>query len=676
MKTVITFLVILFFFNTGVICQNNPPIAINDTVSCFFGQSLIIYPLRNDNDPDNDTIRIHSAFGLAKVNDSTLLFHYNNNSELGSPYDTIASFKYFIRDEHGVFASAYIIINLKGAPKFDFLDINNISALVSPFGNHFWDFDKARFEVPKGSGKTAVFNQALWVGGKDSSDALHFAGERYRQGPGSNPAGIALDYSAGPIASLYDTSYLLKWNRVWKLKISEILFHRNNWNTPGYIPIDVIAKWPANGNDNMGQMHEIAPFHDMNADGIYDPGAGDYPLIRGDEAVFFILNDSAQIHSETTGNKLGVEIHGMAYAFDRPDDSVLINTIFFHYDIINRSSMNYHDAYIGLFTDFDLGFADDDFIGCDVANGSVYAYNGDSIDGNGQAWAYGSHPPVIALKIIGGPFLEPDNLDNPKGGCDNSINGLNFGNGIADDERYGLQKFINTHNICPGCPQYMTDPEFAIDYYNLMRGIWKDGTSLIYGGNGHPNIGGYGPSCNYMYPGTSDPCNWGTGGLPPNGEVNWTETSAGNAPSDRRGITSVGPVNILAGQSVPFDYCFNYSRDYTGDQQSALQLMRDRLGALNPLLEDLIKFPDALSGIKDQGSMKQFRIYPNPARENITVVSPENSNFAYQVYDLNGRMYISGLLNPGTNQLNIRSLAPGVYILKSNNQYARIIVMH
>jgi hypothetical protein len=37
------------------------------------------------------------------------------------------------------------------------MDINNINALISPFGLHFWDFENAHFEVPKGSGKQSCF---------------------------------------------------------------------------------------------------------------------------------------------------------------------------------------------------------------------------------------------------------------------------------------------------------------------------------------------------------------------------------------------------------------------------------------------------------------------------------------------------------------------------------------
>jgi hypothetical protein len=67
----------------------------------------------------------------------------------------------------------------------------------------------------------------------------------------------------------------------------------------------------------------------------------------------------------------------MAYGYDRPDDSTLNNTLFMHYDIINRSDNNYHDTYLGLFADFDLGFALDDNIASDVTNGMMYCYNGE-----------------------------------------------------------------------------------------------------------------------------------------------------------------------------------------------------------------------------------------------------------------------------------------------------------
>ena len=678
MKTLIAAFALMLLTFTQAIGQNHPPVAVNDTVYGFLGYPVYVNLLKNDYDPDGDSIFVYYGQSLGKINDSTWEYHVMPDLYY-SPQTSV----YLIKDEHDSIAKAVFVFIPKSPPRYDSLDINNINALISPFGNHFWDdkpwpLNSACFEVPKGSGKTAVFNQTLWIGGRDNIDTLHFAGERYRQGPSNSSVGSGQDYFPGPISSVFDSSYQRKWNRVWKLKKSDILYHKDNWDTPGYTPIDAIGNWPAHGNVSLGQLANIAPFYDYDADGNYNPLAGDYPLIRGDETVFFVFNDSAQVHTETQGLKVGVEIHGMAYAYDSPEDSVLNNTIFFHYDIINRSPADYHNVYLGLNTDFDLGFAGDDYIGSDVKNGSIYVYNGKSTDGSGQSWAYGDHPPVMSMKIIGGPFLDPDNLDNPAGGCDYSINGLNFGNGIVDDERYGLQGFVYPTN---STGHYDSDPQYAYQYYNFLRGVWQDGTRMIFGGKGHASAGGVGPECKYMFPGGSDTiCNWGTGGIIPHGGYNqngyyWTDKTAGNVPEDRRGIASVGPFNMATGQSIPLDYCFNYSRDYTGNQQSSLELMQNTLSGLNPVYDSLIMLPVAISGIEEQGQLKQIRIYPNPARGIINVISSENRTSAFQVYDLDGRMQFRGILKPGKNQVNISSLKPGVYLLKNNNRFARIIVM-
>jgi len=86
---------------------------------------------------------------------------------------------------------------------------------------------------------------------------------------------------------------------------------------------------------------------------------------------------------------LGVEILGMAYAYNLPD-SALQNTIFLSYDIKNKSVQTYHDFYFGYFIDYDLGYAED----CDTMLNLSYVYNGNEIDGSGQPWAYGANPPV------------------------------------------------------------------------------------------------------------------------------------------------------------------------------------------------------------------------------------------------------------------------------------------
>jgi hypothetical protein len=74
---------------------------------------------------------------------------------------------------------------------YDFLDINKVNAQMHNGPDHFWDFvQNSRYEVPKGSGKTAAFASSLWIGGLDESNGLHVAANNYRQ--------VGVDFYAGP----------------------------------------------------------------------------------------------------------------------------------------------------------------------------------------------------------------------------------------------------------------------------------------------------------------------------------------------------------------------------------------------------------------------------------------------------------------------------------------------
>ena len=669
MKTLSFLLILSFVCFLKTFAQNHPPVAVNDTVYGFFDYPNQVHLLQNDYDPDGDSIYLVSKpYGFIKINDSTweFLLYWSDQAYDG----TLNKFSYKIKDINGASANGKIVFIPKAPLRYDSLDINNINAWISPLGQHFWDYKFARFEVPKGSGTMAVFNHTLWMGGFDANNQLHFAGERYRQ--------VGADFFQGPISTLRDSTFAKKWNRVWKITKKEIQYHIANCNNAGYQPIDVIKNWPAHGDVSLGQTANIAPFFDLDHDGVYKPLAGDYPLIRGDETVFFVLNDSANIHTESKGDKLGIEIHAMAYAFDKPSDSLLFNTIFFHYDIANRSILDYHDAYLGLFVDFDLGNAIDDYVGCDVGNGMGYAYNGTAIDGNGEPFSYGEHPPAIGLKIIGGPYLPVDGIDNPKGDCGYSINGLNFGDNIVDNERLGMTNFMYFKN---GGYAYMNDPSIGIEYYNYMASIWRDGTQMIFGGNGNIGAGGVGPESNFMFPGNTDTlCNWGTNGVLPNGGYNqsglfWNEATSGNVPFDRRGLSSIGPFTINAGQSIPLDYCFTFARDYTGDNLSSVELLQDLVSTITTNPEDYISIPSTYFSINEQAKPTKLSVLPNPAQDWIILVSEEKAAQPFFLYDYSGKQVLEGNLKTGKNQINIQKLKPGVYLLKSTNAWARFVKM-
>ncbi|RLD50095.1 MAG: hypothetical protein DRJ05_20075, partial [Bacteroidetes bacterium] len=486
MKKIAT--IFLFVFATAIALAQ-PPVAVSDTTTGKVGEYVTVNVIANDYSPEGLSFRITIAPGAYSFTDSTITYFFD--------YETFYNFsrKYFkgvylIVDESGqadTNSDARVLIELNNNDFYDTLNIGNIRAGIYAYYSQFWggaaniggaenEFELL-FEFPKGSGKHTMFTSDLWIGGLTQNGELHLSADRYRQN--------GIDYWTGPLSvdeysSSIDLETVIEWNRVWKLDVSEILYHKAHWNESDYEPIKNIKTWPAHGDMDLNQAEYLAPFVDVDNDGIYDPYSGDYPLIRGDQCVFFIFNDQSP-HTETEGLPIGLEIHGMAYAFERPDEDAMNNTIFMSYKIFNRSGITLEDTYIGLFADFDIGWAIDDFVGCDVGRGAFYGYNGEEIDGDGEPGSYGENPPAQAMVILGGPNIDPNGEDNPAGGCDESINGVGFGDGIADNERYGMNKFVYYNNTSSG-PQ--GEPLDAKGFYQYLNGIWLDSTVMEYGGNG------------------------------------------------------------------------------------------------------------------------------------------------------------------------------------------------
>ncbi len=691
------------------------PVVVNDTVDITPGFPVTVNLLANDTVQPGDSVRIvfttpSNFYGKITLNpDNTCTFLIERWGFMGTPL--FRSYK--IRDiTNGTNSQLGLVVFRNHDRSADYLDINNVKALFNSSGLHFFR-ENAEYEVPKGSGKTTLFANTAWIGGMDPGGTLHFAGEQYRQGTGI-VAGTKHDFWAGPVSNPegYNAIQDTIWNRVWKINKSEIDYHRAHFWEAGYVAPNDILTWPAHGDVSLGQAAQLAPFSDRNANGKYEPYDGDYPEIRGDQALFFIYNDDHGYHAESTGEKLKVEVHGMAYAFDRPGDTAFKNTTFLHLKFYNRSNYAYSDSWIGVFTDIDLGYANDDYVGCDPERGMFYGFNGTPVDGTGQSYAYGENPPVQAVVMLGGPLMDPDGYDNPsfrgsslngpsfKGSCDivaqngtlqtmkygpgeineasflvrsEAINGLQFGDGIVDNERLGMRRFVYHNNSNAGVPSYMTGPTYAPEYYQMMNGIWKDGSKMIYGGNGHSMTGGYGPECDYMFPGLTDTCNWGTAGLLPNGLKEWTEKTAKNNPQDRRGICSTGPFTFLPGTTQELDLAFAWARCYNPSDSSCV------MKKLNTVV-DTIRHAFSVNRLPGGGviygmnesrtSDPEFLVYPNPANQQVTLRSRATLNgpFIAEILNLQGAPVSRVKSTPAAGYQEIRistaSLPSGLYLLK------------
>lgn len=393
------------------------------------------------------------------------------------------------------------------------LDINNVRARIMNGGDMWWDLvGSAMYEVPKvteegESRKTALFAGALWIGGYDEGSNLRAAAMTYRQQS-------SWDFFPGPLTTTdatIDQSECIKWDKIYQVTRQEIDdFVENNSALT-----DNILFWPAHGSGN--QSHYLAPFIDENGDMEYDPAQGDYPDVLGDQTLWFVYNDKGGTHTETKALSIGLEIQTQAFAFATNDE--INNMTFYQQKIINRSKNKIDKVYFGQWVDADLGYAYDDYVGCDSTRSLGVCYNGDDFDEG--VMGYGNNPPSVGVDFFQGPLADKnDGIDNDK---DGEVD--------EDGEEIIMSKFVYYNN------DFSTNgnPEEGTDYYYYLTGRFKNGQYMRFGGDGFNDVW-ENKRVNYMFPDD-----------PRDPYPAWSEVTSGNTPGDRRFIQSAGPFTLKPG---------------------------------------------------------------------------------------------------------------------------------
>jgi hypothetical protein len=514
------------------------------------------------------------------------------------------------------------------------LNVNNVRARINTGGDMWWDLQgAAEYFIPANSKQTSMFSGSLWIGGLDVNGQLKLAAQRYR--------GNGNDFWTGPIskdgAAATNAAACEQYDKHFVITRAEVEAFKAAFAEgfpAGYEIPRSIKEYPAN-DPNPLNSYFLAPFFDQLGDNIYTPEEGDYPyydfdntlcpinypkgtpqpltmegngiladqVLKGDMTLWWVFNDKGNIHTETGGQAVGMEIRAQAFGFSTNDD--INNMTFYSYEIINRSTYKLTETYFSQWVDTDIGYAKDDYVGCDVLRGLGYCYNGDDFDETAEGQTgYGANPPAIGVDFFQGPYMDDDFIDNPKFNindptnpitCNEAINGVNFGDSIVDNERFGMRRFV-FHNNTQGGLEAITDPEIAPEYYNLLRGIWKDNQPMTYWGLGHPSAGGSGPPCYFMFPDNTDPCNWGTNYVPVSGALTWTEKNAGNPPYDRRFMQSAGPFTLEAGAVNYITVGIPWARATSGGPWASVEKLRvvdDKCQALFDNCFKILDGPDA-----------------------------------------------------------------------------------
>jgi hypothetical protein len=361
------------------------------------------------------------------------------------------------------------------------LNINNVRARLLNGGDMWWDFSDGRYIVPNvPAGQTAVsslFAGAVWLGGFDDGGNLKLAAQTYRSSGN--------DYWPGPLepnSGETTNDACTRWDIHFTAYGADIYQHIADFNTPGFdcgSVINDLKKWPGRGNPHFADFfgwelpnQPLAPFYDENDDGVYNPCDGDFPIIevRGcevgerngasiaDQMTFWVYNDNGNIHTQTTGDPIRMEIQVQAFGYATSDE--VNDMTFYRYKLINRANSPIDSTYFTMWVDGDLGCHLDDYVGSDTSRSLVVYYNENSVDGSGGCSgtpSYGENPPMLGLDYFRGP------LDTA-------------------GKEIGMSSFTYYINGAPD--PGMSDPQNAVEYYNYMTGSWRDGAPFTVGGNG------------------------------------------------------------------------------------------------------------------------------------------------------------------------------------------------
>jgi len=338
-------------------------------------------------------------------------------------------------------------------------------------------------------------------------------------------------------------------------------------------------------------------------------------------------NDNARSTFLYGSPALPLQVQTTIYAYDT--DNYLRDAIFKRVRIINKSQLPMTDMYFSLWSDDDLGDANDDYAGCDTLLDLGYVYNGDN-DDNGY---YGLKPPAVGRAILQGPY-ESSPGDTAK--FDDRL--------LPDHKNIPMTSFVF---YIGGDPVY-SDPDMGVyngtlEMYNNMQGKGWNGFDFI-------------------NPVTGSPTLFCLSGDPFTGE-GWIETLSDG---DRRTLMSTGPFNLAPADTQEIVYAVFLARGNSNlNSVFALKEMAQKLKYFYDNGEVTGFDPVELA---TPGKFSLSQNYPNPFNPE-TAISYELKDEAHVrlfVYDVLGRevaTLVNGKKPQGKHRVNFNAsgLSSGIY---------------
>jgi len=506
-----------------------------------------------------------------------------------------------------------------------YLNSNNMNAYLSNDGTLFYENGNSGYEAPKGSNKKAILSGALWMGGIDNEGTLRVAAQLYKNYSES-------DFLAGPILEEPYKESCNHFDRFWEIQKADVeafltIYDDNN----GIVNVaDIpqsILQYPARNNPHFSDFElpenqDFAPFLDRNNDGNYNPLEGDIPAIKGDQNIWWVYNDKTFHQVSGGSNQLGMEISVMAHSSNTED--YLNNSTFYDFELRYKGEYPLDSFYVGFWVDPTLGNYLDDNVGCNVEQKMGFVYNGDQYDDG--LIGYGYTIPALGIQFVKSPL---------------DING----------EETNLATFLS-HNGTG----ITGEPYYPQEFYNYLKGYWKDSTPLTYGGGGYGGLEPY----PYMFP--DDPTDL-------NG---WSEAAEGIPPGSRRFLMSVGPISIQPNEVKTLTIGVHWAPEIGGAGNMDLTPLYDIATTVQADYDELLPYvgADSIDVYLQDIPNATIKAYPNPATTKSTLYFEKTINEPTQIniYSIEGKHI--GTYKTSTNAFDLSktNIAEGSYIFELINK--------
>ena len=213
-----------------------------------------------------------------------------------------------------------------------------------------------------------------------------------------------------------------------------------------------------------------APYNDVNGNGVYDPvfdadgypdlTQGDYPgVANADQVVWLVANDAnsrlSPAFSDSLPHNLELQLTLWTY---KGNFTPLSKTVFARYRLINKTRYVLDSMFVGIYSDPDIGYYNDDLVGCDTTRDLWFAYNGKSEDAEFEK--FGLTPPALGYTLLAGPMVKSDAPGDEAWSNFQRYPGYkNLGMTSFAYEGYSLYE-----------PYPLGSEDFAKTWYNVLRG--------------------------------------------------------------------------------------------------------------------------------------------------------------------------------------------------------------